>query len=204
MKYDYDEHEDHKGYMTTTYDFPVSNHIKCVDKRNLGFVRGIMEYDIPVEAEIWKAKDELNIAFILPSVFDVSDGENETEKSFNPYDTTEREALYQELKEEKITPLSYEREGQDLGVLPIGMIDEGYEGDPFVTQNYVELLENSELIDFGSELYNGTVQYLIDVEGNSFARIIICLSDKDNVWATTPIHFKEFLANTKKSKFRVL
>ena len=204
MKYDYDEHEDHKGYMTTTYDFPVSNHIKCVDKRNLGFVRGIMEYDIPFEAEIWKAKDELNIAFILPSVFDVSDGENETEKSFNPYDTTEREALYQELKEEKITPLSYEREGKDLGVLPIGMIDEGYEGDPFVIQNYVELLENSELIDFGSELYNGTVQYLIDVEDNSFARIIICLSDKDNVWATTPIHFKEFLANTKKSKFRVL
>lgn len=202
MEYEYDNHGLTKSYMITTYDFPVTNHTQGVDRRNLGFIRGIMEYDIPFEAEIWKSKDELNIAFIVPSILDIAD--DGAEKGFNPYDTTDKEALYKRLEEEKISMHNYDKEGLDLGVLPIGMVDEGYEGDPFVIQNYVELLENSELIDFGSELYNGTVQYLIDVEGNSFARIIICLLDKDNVWATTPIHFKEFLANTKKSKFRVL
>lgn len=184
-------------YYTTKYDFPVTNHLVNVSKDNIGWIRGVMSDELPFEAEIWRKGAEVDVAFIIPAIYSEDD-------KINPYDTAKNKKIAKENKDKGISYYTGEVESWDGGVLAIGMVDEGYEEDPFVLQNYVEILENNGLIEFNSDLYNGTVQYVIDVNGNEFARVIITLEDTNSQYATCPLFFEEFIQNKNKPKLMVI
>lgn len=184
-------------YYTTKYDFPVTNHFENVSDDNIGWIRGVMSDELPFEAEIWKKDEEVDVAFIIPAIYSEDD-------KINPYDTTNNERIAKESKVKGITYYTDQADMWDGGILAIGMVDEGYEEDPFVLQNYVEILENNELIEFNTDLYNGIVQYVIDSCGNEFARIVITLEDSYNSFATCPLFFEEFKINNSKKRFKVI
>lgn len=184
-------------YYTTKYDFPVTNHLKNVSGGNIGWIRGVMSDELPFEAEMWQKGDAVDVGFIIPAIY--SDN-----SSINPYDTSQNEKIAKENKAKGISYFSREVESWDSGILIIGMVDEGYEEDPFVLQNYVEILENNGLIELNSDLYNGYVQYVTDSLGNEFARVIITLKDTNGEYATCPLFFEKFDHNKNKPKFKVV
>ena len=84
------------------------------------------------------------------------------------------------------------------------MVDNGYEENLYYIQNYVEILVNNGLIEFISSLYNGNVQYLTDVNGNDFAKVVVTLKDSDGEYAICPLFFEKYEANKRKSNLRVI
>lgn len=184
-------------YYTTKYDFPVTNHSKNISDGNIGWIRGVMADELPFEAEKWQKGDEVDVGFIIPAIYS-------EDSPVNPYDTTKNESIAKENKDKGISYFSGETESWDGGILMIGMVDEGYEEDPFVLQNYVEILENNGLIEFNSDFYNGYVQYVTDSLGNEFARVIITLKDTSGEYATCPLFFEEFTQNKDKPKFKII
>lgn len=184
-------------YYTTKYDFPVTNHNLKVNEENIGWIRGIMSDDLPFEAEKWQKGKEVDVCFIIPAIYSEDD-------DINPYDTTEKEKLHADNKENGISGFKYEVDMWDGGILAIGMVDEGYEEDPFVLQNYVEILENNGLIEYTSDLYNGYVQYVVDVAGNEFARIVVTLEDENGFYASCPLFFERFRELKNRQRFKVV
>lgn len=183
-------------YYTTKYDFPVTNRVEGVNENNIGWIKGIMSDELPFEAELWKKDGETDVCFLIPSIY-LDDGK------INPYDTSAKKKAYKERKEQGIIEYVTEEQMWDEGVLSIGMVFEFDEVDPFVIQNYVEILENNELIEYISDLYNADVQYVTDINGNEFARIMITLEDSNGKYAKCPLFFEEFEANKKVTKLKL-
>jgi hypothetical protein len=106
-----------------------------------------------------------------------------------------------------ITAMHYNVESSDDTVLDIGMVDVAVEENIEIVTNYVDFLIESGLVDFSSNMVNGTVLYQTDALGNSLAKILITMQDGDDVWAYTDLLFDDFPANKdgkEKSKFTIV
>lgn len=182
-------------YYTTKYEFPVTNHILGITEENTGWIRGIMADDLPFEAEMWEKGDETDVAFIIPAIYlDIL--------ALKLRDSSKNNSKQE--KQDNLVYFRYEVDQWDSGVLAIGMVDNGYEENLYYIQNYVEILVNNELIEFISSLYNGNVQYLTDVNGNDFAKVVVTLKDSDGKYAICPLFFEKYEANKRKSNLRVI
>jgi hypothetical protein len=103
--------------------------------------------------------------------------------------------------------MHYDVESFDYTVLDIGMIDDGIEENDDIMTDYVEFLIETGLVEYVSNMVNGTVLYRIDALGNSLAKILITMQDGDDVWAYTDLLFEDFPANKdrkERAAFKIL
>ncbi|MEE0376281.1 MAG: hypothetical protein UDR93_10330, partial [Lachnospiraceae bacterium] len=80
----------------------------------------------------------------------------------------------------------------DMSVLTVGMVENGQESDENTIRYYVELLENSGIIQFTGNLQSGSVFYFTDVNGNEFAQVHMGLITCGNQEAVAPLKFRKF------------
>ena len=166
--------------------FPICNHTKCVSKDNLGYVQGVLKNGVPFEAELWKNATSLNMSVVLPEQFDVSD------KKSKP------------LKKDNL--MGFHNQVKDIhkGVLTIGMVDGGSVTELNMTMQYVDYLKENGLVEFIGDMENGSVFYVIDVEGKELAYITVTLLEQENVFAKTALHFIEFPNQPQKRKLSIV
>ena len=82
------------------------------------------------------------------------------------------------------------------------MVDEGGEDGLTIVQKYVDYVVVMGLVQFNSDVLNGTVLYRVDVLGNDLVEIKITLRQDGQEFARTGLHFKKF-PNAKR-KFEVI
>ena len=166
--------------------FPICNHTKYVSKDNLGYVQGVLKNGVPFEAELWKNATSLNMSVVLPEQFDISD------KKSKP------------LKKDNLMGFHNQVKDVHKGVLTIGMVDGGSVTELNMTMQYVDYLKENGLVEFIGDMENGSVFYVIDVEGKELAYITVTLSEQENVFAKTALHFIEFPNQSKKKKLSIV
>lgn len=86
------------------------------------------------------------------------------------------------------------------GVLPVGMVSLGYETDNEIIHNWVDYLEEKGFIDFAGEWRNGSVQYVVDVNGNTFCEIIVGLEDEETFYGEVDVEWNAFPSRRPTSK----
>ena len=74
----------------------------------------------------------------------------------------------------------------------MGTIDRGFSEDYNVIISFVEYLEEFQVVNFHGEYRNGAVHLLEDKEGNHIVGVIITLKENGEVFADTPLVFKNF------------
>jgi hypothetical protein len=172
----------------------MCNHTKGVTAENMGFARGVTVSGVPFDAEVTSKNGVMMLAVVIPAIFnDACDDVDADSKLSN--------------ENGHITAMHYELESSDDTVLDIGMVDVAVEEDIEIVTNYVDFLIESGLVDFASNMVNGTVLYRIDALGNSLAKILITMQDGDDVWAYTDLLFDDFPANKnrkEKSAFTIV
>ena len=173
-------------YEESSMDFPVCNHTKYVDDENLGYVQGILSGGVPFEAELWQTNGIMNLSVIIPEIIK-SDKQQENL-----------------LNDGNITGFHNEVNAVNGGVLAIGMVDRGMVDDINVIIEYVSLLKDHDIVEFESDMENGAVQLLTDVNGNDFAQIMIMLEADDELLAMTELDFRDFPNQKKKSHLKVV
>ena len=173
-------------YEEASMDFPVCNHTRYVDDENLGYVQGILSGGIPFEAELWQTNGIMNLSVIIPEIIK-SDKQQENL-----------------LNDGNITGFHNEVNAVNGGVLAIGMVDRGIVDDINVIIEYVSLLKDHDIVEFESDMENGAVQLLTDVNGNDFAQIMIMLEAEDELLAMTELEFRDFPNQKKKSHLKVV
>lgn len=102
--------------------------------------------------------------------------------------------------ENGIIPFCTSNERVNGGVLPVGMVVRGVESNNDIIINLVDYLEEEGFIDFVAQWRNGFVQYVVDINGNTFCEIIIKLEDEENIYAEVDIDWYEFPMRKKKTK----
>jgi hypothetical protein len=180
------------NFFQSDYEYPVCNHTKGVTAANMGFARGVTVSGVPFEAEVTSKNGVMMLAVVIPAIF--NDDSEDVDEGFSD-------------ENDHITALHYELESSDDTVLDIGMVDVAVEEDIEIVTNYVDFLIESGLVDFSSNMVNGTVLYRNDALGNSLAKILITMQDGDDVWAYTDLLFDDFPANKdrkEKSKFTIV
>ena len=187
-EYDDDEMEAFESplYIEMAKNFPACNHIQMVGKENIGYTQGVMANGIPFEAELWLYKDCLNVSFVFPEVFKI----NEIEKN--------------QLTSGNVTGYHSQFEGTAAGVLTIGMVDRGYIDDVDATIEYVTFLKDNGLLFFKTEIENGVVQLVTDINGEDLAHVTVLLKDENETLASTPLCFKDFPRVKNVSHLRVV
>lgn len=173
-------------FYQATSGLPICNHAECVSKENLGYVQGILKNGVPFEAELWKNETSLNMSVVLPEQFDVSD------KKSNPLKKDNLKGFHNQIKD------------IHNGVLTIGMVDGGISTELSVTMQYVDYLKENGLVEFIGDMENGSVFYMTDVEGKDLAYVTVTLSEQENVFAKTALHFIEFPNQPKKRKLSIV
>lgn len=175
-----------KTYEEATIDFPVCNHIKFVNENNLGYIQGIMSNGLPFEAELWLLNGIMNLSVIMPDVINLeSTGKNL-------------------LNDGKVAGFHNEVSAVNGGVLAIGMLDRGMVEDLDVIIEYISLLKEYDIVEFLSEMENGAVQLVTDINGNDFAHIMIMLEKDDELLAATELNFRDFPRLKKICPFKVV
>lgn len=173
-------------FYQATSGLPICNHVEFVSKDNLGYVQGILKNGVPFEAELWKNETSVNLSVVLPKQFDVSD------KKSKP------------LKKDNLMGFHNQVEDIHNGVLTIGMVDGGINTELSVTMQYVDYLKDNGLVEFVGGMENGSVFYVTDVEGKDLAYVTVTLSEQDNVFAKTLLHFIEFPNQPKKRTLSIV
>ena len=69
---------------------------------------------------------------------------------------------------------------------------------------YVSLLKDYDIVEFESDMENGAVQLLTDINGNDFAQVMIMLETDDDLLAMTELDFRDFPNQKKKSHLKVV
>ena len=145
-----------------------------------------MENGIPFEAELWLYKGCLNVSFVFSEVFKI----NEIEKN--------------QLTSGNVTGYHSQFEGTAAGVLTIGMVDRGYIDDVDATIEYVTFLQDNGLLFFKTEIENGVVQLVTDINGEDLVHVTVLIKDGSETLASTPLHFKDFPRPKNGSYLRVV
>lgn len=166
-------------YQVTT-GFPICNHTAGVSNNNLGYVQGILSSGVPFEAELWKNKTSVNISVVIPEQFFESDRKCSPQKNGNL--------------------IGFHNQINNIhnGVLTIGMVDDGINTEMDATMQYVDFLKDHGLIEFVGDMENGAVFHVIDTEGKNLVYITVTLSELEEVFAKTSLHFMKFPNQPKK------
>lgn len=177
-----------KSFYESQYPFPVCNH-KGAEENNIGYTIGVFDDGIPFEAEIWCDDGYISMGIIMPYVdCIISDLPQINIPSNN-----------------KLVGYHNEKRMTDFSVLCVGMVEEGYEENLTVVQEYVEYLCEKNVVEFCSNMMNGTVEYLTDRLGNSLVNVIITLGDEKTEWAIPHLNFKNFSSNQSvKNRFKII
>lgn len=174
------------GYTEALYDFPACNHVKELSSDNIGYVQGVFDDGVPFEAELWQVNGkDLYLGILMPDIIS------------NAYKRVKKES------ESNITKFRYQEQGMDMGMLIIGMVNEGEEDGydlPFYIANY---LKENNVIEFPGNTENAYVHYLTDIKGNSLIRTIITLEENDEVLAECDLSFRPFVSNNR-TKLRLV
>lgn len=102
--------------------------------------------------------------------------------------------------EGNVIPFQVSREYVHGGVLSVGMMSLGYETDNEIIHHWVDYLEEKGFIDFAGEWRNGSVQYVVDVNGNTFCEIIVGLEDEEMFYGEVDFEWNEFSTQKPISK----
>jgi hypothetical protein len=174
-------------FFQSDYDYPVCNHTEGVTEANMGFARGVTISGVPFEAEVTSKDDVTTLAIMIPAIF--NDARADMDRKQDATGANNR-----------ITAMHYDVESLDYTVLDIGMINDGIEENDDIMTDYVEFLIETGLVEYVSNMVNGTVLYRIDALGNSLAKILITMQDGDDVWAYTDLLFEDFPANKDRKE----
>ncbi len=170
-----------KSYILACRTFPVCNHVRDIDKHNIGFAQGIFTDGTPFEAELWTDDDDnKNLTVVMPVFKQIS----EKTITLSNSDTSTN-----------VIPFCLKTEFEDNSVLHIGMTDDGYEDDSAISHSYSEYLEEMGILRFVDCRRNCCVEYSTDIAGNDLAVIHTLLSSKDDVIAETDLKFRPFIEN---------
>lgn len=170
-----------ENFTIITGEFPVTNH-NDVDEGNLGWIKGVFDDGTPFEAELWVYEANTSVSVLVPV--------KEDQFSWTP----------SKEQDNHIVPFQISKEYVHGGVLPIGMVSLGYETDDMVIHNWVYYLEEKGFIEFIGEWRNGSVQYVVDVNGNTFCEIIVGLEDEEMVYGEVDVEWNEFSTQKPISK----
>lgn len=165
-------------YIELKYDMPCCNHTDGVSKHNIGYSVGVTGDGVPFEAELFEDGETVTMSVILPSIFDsnpVGDIKNKMDSNIIGF---RNECL-----------------AEDFSVLDIGMVDEGEEDELDVVQQYVDYLIDNSIVSFACNMQNGSVLYRVDVRGNDLTKVVITMSEPDEMWAYTDLDFNNRFNN---------
>ena len=177
--------DDKTTYIEANTAFPVCNH-DGADENNIGYTVGLLEDGTPFEAEYWGNGDSYSLGIIMPEKKEFYSGRKE------------------KIKSQDSTVIGFHNEVTvyDNSMLSYGMVDEGGEDELTIVQKYVDYVVVMGLVQFNSDVLNGTVLYRVDVLGNDLVEIKITLRQDGQEFARTGLHFKKF-PNAKR-KFEVI
>lgn len=165
------------------YDFPVCNHTKGISFENIGYTQGYMNYGVPFEAEIFTDNDnEITLGVILP-VLEAIEGKGNSRRNQKSVANAKGNIL----------GMVKNTEHYNNSVLPLGMAIDGENDDLNITIAYVDFLISMGIVEFKSEIQNGSVLYFTDIKGNSLVQILVTLKENGEINATTPLRFKNFI-----------
>jgi hypothetical protein len=153
----------------------------------MGFARGVTISGVPFEAEVTSKDDVTTLAIMIPAIFNDARADKDRKQDATGADN-------------RITAMHYDVESLDYTVLDIGMIDDGIEENDDIMTDYVGFLIETGLVEYVSNMVNGTVLYRIDALGNNLAKIMITMQDGDDVWAYTDLLFEDFPANKDRKE----
>jgi hypothetical protein len=174
-------------FFQSDYDYPVCNHTEGVTDANMGFARGVTISGIPFEAEVTSKDDVTTLAIMIPAIFNATRADTGRKRDASDAD-------------KRITAMHYDVQSFDYTVLDIGMIDDGIEENDDIMTDYAEFLIETGLVEYVSNMVNGTVMYRIDPLGNILAKILITLQDGGDFWAYTDLLFEDFPANRERKE----
>lgn len=172
--------------IQASHDFPICNHIQCLDSNNIGYCQGILVDGMPFEAELYNSENGQEFAIVMPLLDDLV--AKKYDDSCVPSPDT------------NVTGLAMSEQFTDNSILDTGMVDEGEVKDEKTIHRYINYLVENGLIKFTTRMYNGAAWYRTDVLGNDLIKIVITLSERGQVAATTNLTFRSFsnaLANRK-------
>ena len=106
-----------------------------------------MNRGIPFEAELWSNANGQSLSVVMPEIFIVEQMDN--------------------ISDEYGKVVTYRNQAESMheGVLTIGMVDCGVIDDFDLTAKYVDFLEEKGLVEFVTEMRNGTAFLNTDIEG---------------------------------------
>lgn len=171
------EKPERPGYFQSRFPMIFCNHsISDVSKNNLGYTYGVTVDQIPFEAELWKTDNSRSVTFYLPEI-----------KEFND--------LYGEPLIDQSTgtqSFHFSKTVSGCMVLMTGMVDRGMIDSLAVLDSYTELLVESGLINFPTNMLNAAGFLLTDIAGNDLVGIAITLEEDGDVFAETSLSWISF------------
>lgn len=159
-------------FIETDKDYPVCNHTGA-KQENIGYTAGILSDGNPFEAECWVSGDTVSLGIIMPYI-------------------EEFHEIPEAVESSTVVGFKNEVEIVDNSILDIGMVDGGEEECLEIVEKYIDYLCYLKVIEFCSNIYNGTLQYRIDSLGNSLVNVKITLSDSYMEYAETSLTFRPF------------
>lgn len=166
-----------------SYSFPVCNHTESVNKDNLGFTQGYMNYRVPFEAELFSNHlNEIVLGIVMPIL-----GEKEV-----PLGNSK--GLQKSAANEKgnVLGMVSQAKSWDNSVLTIGMVMNAEEEDINVSIAYVKFLKSMGVIEFTSNVENCSMFYYTDINGTELVKMLITMKHEGELIATTPLTFRKF------------
>lgn len=163
-----------RDYEICQFPFPVFNLLQGIDERNIGYVQGVLDSDIPFAAEKWRYEGEETVVVYIPDLglidrdtFLIDDGGIEKE-------------------------LPSTKEYVDLSVLNMSMECKFIEGIDEINIFYAELLEELGVIEFCSNTHNSLVTYYEDKNGLEIIAISILIKQGKDEIAECSLSFLPF------------
>lgn len=170
-------------YFELKHEMPCCNHTDGISKHNIGYSVGVTYEGIPFEAELFEDGETVTMSVIMPSIFDS-----------NPIGKIKHK------KDSNIIGFRNECPAEDYSILDIGMVDEGEEDELDVIQQYVDFLTDNGIVSFACNMQNGAVMYRVDVRGNDLTKVVITMSEPDQMWAYTDLDFSNRFVFNKWNK----
>ena len=163
------------SFVEANQNAPVCNHsIQNLGRENLGYTFGVFSDGKPFEADLWLDGTNRTISIYLPEKEDFFDSQVITRQK------------------SKIMPFVLENPCMYNSVLGIGMVNREISATQKELNDYVEYLIRNGIVEFLTNMLNGSTIYLTDVEGNDIVCVNISL-DIDNVEvAKSNLHFRSF------------
>lgn len=181
-----EDNEDYaiSGFMQSRYPLIRCNHsLSNIDSDNYGYAYGVTKDQIPFEAELWYGHnpESTNVTFYLPEIMEFE--EVEDKPLINQ--TTGTRTFCTEVQ-------------RQYGMaLCVGMVDKGMIESLSLLDTYIELLVDSELIAFSSNVLNGAAWRYTDFDGNDIVAVNITLLEDDELMAITPLDWIRFIPESE-------